>query len=258
LGISQMGSVPFPGSGEIELFDIHHDLAPVANATYDSVSFTMNIEGCTIAFSPSLNLSQSVPGDAEGLTQVAVSQLNGPSNCGQYVAETYWQLWSATGDILFVPIDGSTAGAHSTAVYTVNNGSTPAGGTFRGLFSAKDRQIQGLGDSFGSYSAYPPSLSAMIFGCAATYTLVPRDLPNPITPPQEPRLNGPCEKPSLQWQVGTPPLDNFRRKRKSGAFLFFAMHSISRTVRVCVRTYVHTYIHTCIHTYIHTYIHIRT
>lgn len=40
----------------------------------------------------------------------------------------------------------------------------------------------------------------MIFGCAATYTLVPRDLPNPTTPPQEPRLYGPCEKPSLQWQ----------------------------------------------------------
>lgn len=205
LGISTQGSQSYPGTGTISLYEIRRpeSIVEVGQATYDSNSFTVTAGSCTIVFAPSSILTTNQPGDAEGMLKISLSRLDGPNYCAERTPNWLWQLWSAAGDILFVPIEVSPTDAYYTAAFGVTNGSTSESGSITSIAVAKDRQIEATDISHGVYSAYPPLIRVTTGECVGTFT-VAASAPNPANwqfPPQEINAEGPCEKPTLQWQV---------------------------------------------------------
>lgn len=170
-GTANDGSAPPPGNGNITMYEFKRNPATIGNATYTSSSITISMGACKWTFT----LTSTVRNveSSSGLIKINATKITGPVDpCYRCSNLVYFYLWSAVGDISWVPLSMTPSEPCYLSLYKVTPGSTLEKGNYS-LFHIVRSRIESfpVGPEYGfaSYTRTEMTVSASQTSCTYEY-----------------------------------------------------------------------------------------
>lgn len=165
------GSIPWPGSGSLKLYDYGSPWTQNLKGTakYTSASLVFSSGSCEWTYG--FNSTKKNVATASGLIRINATKIVGSADpCYKCTNFAYWYLWTAIGDIAWVPLSTAPTEPCYTSLFKVTDGSTLQGGTMDLWYVARDQKITEMDRGFATATYSSTGLSLTSGTCNYTYT----------------------------------------------------------------------------------------
>jgi hypothetical protein len=168
-GIATDGSSAHPGSGNLTLYGFEQNPTSIGIAMYTAVSLTVAKGECKWNYGLA-NIEKYVDGSS-GLLKISPTKIVGSDEC-YACSHVYWHLWSAVGEIAWVPLSTRLSEPCYVALFRVTPGSTLEKGNFsifKVISSSNEMISVGPEYGYGSYTASQLTLTAIEPKCSLDF-----------------------------------------------------------------------------------------